>query len=102
MQDDDRRRHLYMIGQTGTGKSTLIGNLVMQDIQAGKGVAIIDPHGDLVENALGFVPRERLDDIIYFDPGDLAASARLQYARFQSGAAGGKDIYRERNASNFQ
>jgi DNA helicase HerA-like ATPase len=72
MSEDDRRRHLYIVGQTGTGKSTLIGNLAVEDILAGKGLAIIDPHGDLVENALGFVPKERLDDIIYFDAGDLA------------------------------
>jgi len=72
MTDEDRRRHLYLVGQTGTGKSTLIGNLVMEDIQAGKGLAIIDPHGDLVENALGFIPKERLDDVIYFNAGDLA------------------------------
>lgn len=72
LADEDRRRHLYTIGQTGTGKSTFLGNMVIEDIRAGKGVAIIDPHGDLVENALGFVPKERLDDVIYFDPGDLA------------------------------
>ncbi len=72
LTDDDRRRHVYVVGQTGTGKSTLLGNLMIEDIQNGKGVAIIDPHGDLVENALGFVPKERLDDIIYFNPGDLS------------------------------
>jgi hypothetical protein len=72
MTDEDRRRHLYIVGQTGTGKSTLLGNLIIQDIQAGKGLAIIDPHGELVENALGFVPKERLDDVIYFNPGDLS------------------------------
>jgi len=82
LQDDDRRRHVYIIGQTGTGKSTLIGNLVMQDIQAGRGVAIIDPHGDLVENALGFVPPSRLDDIIYFDPGDLQRPLGLNMLDF--------------------
>jgi hypothetical protein len=72
LTDDDRRRHIYVVGQTGTGKSTLLGNLMIEDIQNGKGVAIIDPHGDLVENALGFVPKERLDDVIYFNPGDLS------------------------------
>jgi len=72
MQDEDRRRHLYLVGQTGTGKSTLLGNLIIEDIQSGKGLAIIDPHGDLVENALGFVPKERMDDVIYFNPGDLS------------------------------
>jgi len=69
--DDDRRRHVYVIGQTGTGKSTLLGNMIIEDIKKGKGVAVIDPHGELVENALGHVPKERLDDLICFDPGDL-------------------------------
>jgi hypothetical protein len=71
LSDDDRRRHLYILGQTGTGKSTLLGNMIIEDIKAGKGLAIIDPHGDLAENALGFVPKERLDDIIYFNPADI-------------------------------
>lgn len=82
MQDGDRRRHLYIIGQTGTGKSTIIGDLVKQDIEAGRGVAIIDPHGDLVENALGFVPPSRLDDVIYFDPGDLQRPLGLNMLDF--------------------
>ncbi len=80
--DDDRRRHIYVIGQTGTGKSTLLGNMIIEDIQSGKGVAIIDPHGDLVENALGFVPKERLDDVIYFNPGDLARPLGLNMIDF--------------------
>jgi hypothetical protein len=72
MMDDDRRRHVYLVGQTGTGKSTLLGNLIIEDIAAGHGLAIIDPHGELTENALGFVPKERMEDVIYFNPGDLA------------------------------
>jgi hypothetical protein len=80
--DDDRRRHIYVIGQTGTGKSTLLGNMIIDDIQSGKGVAIIDPHGDLVENALGFVPKERLDDVIYFNPGDLERPLGLNMLDF--------------------
>ena len=80
--DDDRRRHVYVIGQTGTGKSTLLGNMIIEDIQSGKGVAIIDPHGDLVENALGFVPKERLDDVIYFNPGDLERPLGLNMLDF--------------------
>jgi len=71
MLDEDRRRHLYVIGQTGTGKTTLIENLAVQDIQAGKGVCFIDPHGDTVERMLGLVPRHRLQDVIYFNPGDV-------------------------------
>ena len=71
LTDEDRRRHIYVVGQTGTGKSTLLNNLLIEDILRGKGVAVIDPHGELVEKALAFVPKERLDDVIYFDPGDL-------------------------------
>lgn len=71
MQDEDRRRHLYIIGQTGTGKSVFLKNLIIQDIQDGKGVCVIDPHGDLVEDILTFVPRHRTQDVIYFNPGDI-------------------------------
>ncbi|MDO8676612.1 MAG: type IV secretion system DNA-binding domain-containing protein [Candidatus Azambacteria bacterium] len=66
----DRRRHLYIIGQTGTGKSYLLRNLIKQDIDSGAGVGIIDPHGDLVEAILGLVPQSRLNDVILFDPAD--------------------------------
>ncbi|MBI4085023.1 MAG: DUF87 domain-containing protein [Candidatus Liptonbacteria bacterium] len=69
--DDDRRRHVYVVGQTGTGKSTLLGNMIIDDIRKGKGVAIIDPHGDLAENALSYIPPQRMNDVIYFDPGDI-------------------------------
>ena len=70
LADDDRRRHLYLIGQTGTGKSTFISNMVADDIARGKGVAIIDPHGDLIEGILAAVPKSRYEDVIVFDPGD--------------------------------
>lgn len=70
MLDDDRRRHFYIIGQTGTGKSVLLQELVRQDILMGKGVALIDPHGDLAERVLTFVPPERAEDVIYFNPSD--------------------------------
>lgn len=71
MTDDDRTRHLYIVGQTGTGKSVTLQNLVIQDMKAGKGLCVIDPHGDLIEKLLERVPKERIDDIIVFDPGDL-------------------------------
>ncbi len=71
MQDEDRRRHLYTIGQTGTGKSVFLKNLIIQDIAQGKGVCVIDPHGDMVEDILQFVPRHRMQDVIYFNPGDI-------------------------------
>lgn len=69
--DDDRRRHIYVIGQTGTGKTTLIANMLRNDINQGKGVAMIDPHGDLFKTILGQIPKERLDDVIAFDPSDM-------------------------------
>jgi len=68
---DDRRRHVYLIGKTGTGKSTALENMVFQDIQAGRGLAIVDPHGDLAEKALNFIPAHRVNDVIYFNPADI-------------------------------
>lgn len=66
----DRRQHLYMIGKTGTGKSTLLRNLIVQDIVAGEGVGVIDPHGDLATEILDFIPPWRTDDVVYFNPAD--------------------------------
>lgn len=71
MSDEDRRRHMYVIGQTGTGKTTIMKAMVRQDIENGKGVCVIDPHGDFAEFALSVVPKERAEDVIYFDPADL-------------------------------
>lgn len=72
ISEEDRRRHVYIIGQTGTGKTTLMKNMVLEDIKAGKGVAVIDPHGDLIESIAGLVPQNRMEDVVVFDPGDLA------------------------------
>lgn len=69
--DADRRRHMYVIGKTGAGKSEFIKNLVAQDILAGKGVAVIDPHGDLADGVLELIPKDRIDDVIYFNPSDI-------------------------------
>ncbi|MBR3368813.1 ATP-binding protein [Candidatus Saccharibacteria bacterium] len=71
LSDDDRRRHMYVIGQTGMGKSVFLENLAFQDMCDGKGFAFIDPHGDAVEAILQRVPKERIDDVIYFDPADI-------------------------------
>lgn len=68
--EDDRRRHMYIIGKTGVGKSQLLEECVIQDIKAGKGVAVVDPHGDLIEGILNRMPPERAEDVIYFDPSD--------------------------------
>ena len=71
MKDDDRRRHVYCIGKTGTGKTTWMQNLAYQDILAGKGVCVVDPHGDMIDWLLARVPKERVDDVILFYPPDL-------------------------------
>lgn len=72
IKQDDRRRHFYMIGKSGTGKSTILKAMLKQDAAAGRGLCLIDPHGDLVEGLLPHVPRKRADDVIIFDPGDLS------------------------------
>ncbi|MCX6741123.1 MAG: DUF87 domain-containing protein, partial [Candidatus Parcubacteria bacterium] len=68
---DDRRRHVYIIGKTGTGKTTLAENMAIQDIQSDRGVGIVDPHGEFAEKMLDFVPSNRVNDVIYFNPADL-------------------------------
>lgn len=70
MKQQDRRRHLYIIGKSGSGKTEFMKSLVKQDIEEGRGVCVIDPHGDFAEDALSFVPRERAEDVIYFNPAD--------------------------------
>lgn len=71
IKTDDRRRHLYAVGKTGMGKTVMLENMAIQDIQSGKGVAIVDPHGEFAEKMLDFVPKERVNDVIYFNPADL-------------------------------
>lgn len=71
LTEEDRRRHAYIIGQTGTGKSKFLRNLALQDMVSGRGFAFIDPHGDVTEELLGMVPKERAEDIIYFSPGEM-------------------------------
>lgn len=68
---DDRRRHMYIIGRTGTGKSEFLKDMILQDIRNGEGMAVVDPHGDLIEEVLPRIPPERAEDVILFDPADL-------------------------------
>lgn len=68
---NDRQRHLYVVGQTGTGKSTFLENLALQDMMRGNGFAFVDPHGDTAEKLLAMVPKERTEDVIYFCPSDM-------------------------------
>ena len=84
LSTNDRRRHTYMIGQTGTGKSGLLENLAFQDMMDGRGFAFIDPHGDSVEKLLGMVPKERVEDVIYFSPGDMENPIGLNLFEFET------------------
>lgn len=70
IRDADRVRHMYVIGRSGTGKSTLMKQMAIQDAREGRGFCIIDPHGDLVEDILANIPKERADDVVLFEPGD--------------------------------
>jgi len=68
---DDRRRHVYVVGKTGMGKTVLLENMAIQDIQAGRGVGFVDPHGEAAEKLLDFIPPNRINDVIYLNPADL-------------------------------
>ena len=81
---NDRRRHTYFIGQTGVGKSVLLENLAYQDMLDGKGFAFIDPHGDSAEHLMGMVPRERVEDVIYFNPGDMENPIGLNLFEYET------------------
>ena len=72
IKNDDRRRHMYLVGKTGMGKSNALENMAIQDIRAGHGVAFIDPHGEAAEKILDYIPSWRVNDVIYFNPGDVA------------------------------
>ncbi|MBI5254340.1 type IV secretion system DNA-binding domain-containing protein [Candidatus Falkowbacteria bacterium] len=82
MKKKDRQRHMYIIGQTGTGKSYFMMNCLVQDINNGEGVCIIDPHGDLIDEALQYIPKERADDVILFDPSDIERPMGLNMLEF--------------------
>lgn len=71
LRPDERRRHMYIIGATGTGKSTMLLSMIEQDLKRNKGLAVVDPHGELAEAALACVPEDRINDVIYFNPDDL-------------------------------
>ena len=84
LSTNDRRRHTYIIGQTGTGKSGMLENLALQDMLDGKGFAFVDPHGDSAERLLGMVPKERVEDVIYFSPGDMDNPVGLNLFEFDT------------------
>ncbi len=80
----DRRRHFYVIGQTGTGKTTLLREMIRQDIKNGEGVGVIDPHGDLVEDTLANIPKERIEDVVLFEPSDIERPCGLNMLEWKN------------------
>jgi len=82
--DEDRLRHFYVIGQTGTGKTTLLKNMILQDMQKGNGLCFIDPHGSDVEDILALVPQNRFEDVIYFDPAYTARPMALNMLEYDT------------------
>jgi Helicase HerA, central domain/TraM recognition site of TraD and TraG len=79
---EDRMRHFYVIGQTGTGKTTLLKNMIIQDIQAGKGVCFVDPHGSDINDILAAIPQSRYEDVIYFDPASTTRPMALNMLEY--------------------
>jgi hypothetical protein len=81
---EDRRRHMYVVGQTGVGKSVFLENMALQDMLSGRGFAFVDPHGDTVENLMAMVPRERTEDVVYFCPADMDYPMGLNLFEFHT------------------
>src|SRR3989339_263019 len=71
IKTDDRRRHAYVIGKTGMGKTNMLENMVVADLRAGNGLAVVDPHGEFAEKMLDFIPASRINDVVYFNPSDM-------------------------------
>jgi hypothetical protein len=82
LKRQDRRRHMYVVGKSGTGKSVLLANMAIQDIQNGEGVCVLDPNGDLIQDILDRIPPERADDVIVFSPGDLERPLALNLLEY--------------------
>ena len=103
----ERERHLYVVGGTGNGKTTMLMYAIVQDIQNGKGAAVIDPHGDLAETILRHVPKERSEDVIYFNPIDVGHPVGLNLLELPEGVTGDellieKDLVTESVISIFR
>jgi len=85
LTDDERSRHMYIVGQTGSGKSTILFHSAKDDIQKGRGVCVVDPHGDLVEDLLQIIPEERINDVVYINPIDIAFPIRMNLLELTPG-----------------
>lgn len=84
LKKDDRRRHMYVIGQTGTGKSSALSSMALQDIKNGEGMGMLDPHGDLIDDILSKMPKDRIEDVVLFDPTNLERSIGLNMLEYDT------------------
>ena len=90
LSEEERKRHVYIVGGTGTGKTTLLKYQIVQDIKAGRGVAVIDPHGDLATDLLNYIPKRRINDVIYFNPADYKHPIGINLLQLPKGLEGDK------------
>jgi hypothetical protein len=96
LTSNERERHMYVIGGTGNGKTTLLKYQIVQDILEGRGLAVVDPHGDLAEEILGYIPPERIKDVIYINPDDLSRPVGINLLELPVGLTG-DDLLREKD-----
>jgi len=96
LTEAERQRHMYIVGGTGNGKTTMIKYQMMQDIESGKGIALVDPHGDLAEEILGLIPEHRMKDVVYINPDDLDMPVGVNLLELQEGLTG-NDLLREKD-----
>jgi len=104
---DERERHVLIVGGTGTGKTTMLKFTAVQDMRSGKGIAVIDPHGDMAQELLTYVPERRIKDVVYFNPDDLAYTIGLNVLELTPGLEGDellreKDLVTESVVSMFR
>jgi hypothetical protein len=85
LTDDERAKHVYLLGRTGSGKTTIVFHMASDDIKKGRGVAVIDPHGDLAEDLLSIIPEDRINDLIYFNPFDLSHPIGINLLELKEG-----------------
>ena len=88
LNQEERRRHMYVIGATGTGKSTMLLSMINQDMKNGKGLCVIDPHGELIESILPLIPEERIKDVVYFNPDDISYPVGLNLLELPNDVSG--------------
>jgi hypothetical protein len=96
LTDAERERHIYIIGGTGNGKTTMLQYAIVQDMQNGKGVAVVDPHGDMAETLLTYVPPDRIKDVVYFNPDDISYPIGLNLLELTEGLTG-DELLREKD-----